>query len=344
MNIISPGFAPILKYNSKLKSNQNNSQLRGFAPLAYDCVSFSGKNFTQLPQTIEKARELGVEIYQNALDKISYNPQETIEKVAANLEVLPIEQLKDDIDNAQDYCAFFTARTDRNYNDYNHRIYVNTTLSKDKNKALIEAMDIGHEYTHYQQSIAGQEAKILKQFSSEWEYNAIISPLCSHAFRDFDGEIQAHFVKKIFLNAQDCENFNKYGRLFPSKRKVTKEELLALNNYKDEKEFQDKMNKIFDKKFSETIHLVLKYPELFDSLIVDKVTEVIESGQIDKLLHDMRKYCAYCAMKEKEAYQTECEIARCVLKTRKEFNLDAFVLYYDMLNQAFEKGLLNYSK
>ncbi len=307
--------------------------------LTFNSVSFGAK-FEPLPKTVEDGKNLGIEIYSEAIKPKSgcegFNPLPLIQKAAPDLEVIPIEELAYSVDNWRDYCAFFSARMDKDYKDCDHEIFVKTSVSNDKNKALIEAMDIAHEFTHYRQSKEGQEAEFLKTLSDDWNYNAMIPTLCSIAFRKFDTELQADFLKMFFMNMQDIQNNEKYGRFLPNKRNVSKEELLKLNNYKDEKAFQDRMNRIFEKVFVETIKFVLNNPQRFDAMMNDGIVKIAQDEKLEKLCEDMRKYCSFSALKEKEAYKTECEVARGILKTRKTLNLDAFALYYEMLEEAFK--------
>lgn len=331
-----------LKSSNLSKENLNNKKFisNSLKPLTKDSVNF-GAAMVDYPETVKEAMELGMSIYENEIKKTK-DTKQIINTKAPDVEVLPREKLAEIMkpEEVQNYAAYFEECLGRNFTSYGYRMFIDDKSSKDKNTALFKAMEISHEYTHYLQAKQGRDVKFLKGISDEWEYFGSLMALSSIVFQKFDKELQAYTMYPVFDNAQDGESIAKYNRFLPYKRKITKEDILNMNKYSSEETFQKKVNKIFDVEFKKMINEIPKIPsKSMDPIIKAVVAQMVNEGREEELKEDLRKYCALNAQKEKEAYMTESAVAKEIIKTRKPINLDAFVLYYDMLQNAFEKQI-----
>ena len=324
-------------------SNINNTKAahKSFAssplkPLAQDTVSFSSKaKFQQdVPQSIQKGVEIGKQIYA----ELAKNPQGTdlldlVAKTDSRLKVLPITQLNED-----GYVAFYQKDITFDGTPANQTMYINdnTYDIKDDTSALVRAMEIAHEYTHFAQDDDGLECKIIGGMSDDPRYTNTVAYMSNEIFKYFDGQLQAGMVMPVFNNFQDREAYNKYQRIIPSKQSISQEDLIKTSPLKSKEEFNLFVNKKFDSEYDAFKQSIKDSSEPFAIMMRDVIEEEESKGQVETFKNNLKKAMVIQAHNEKEAYTTEANVARDYMKTRKSLNLDAFPAYYEMLETALK--------
>lgn len=331
-------------YNYKnYTSNINNTRTiqQGFSsnplqPLAQDTVSFSAKAKAQqnVPESVQRGVEIGKQVY----EKLAKNPQGTdlldvVAQTDSRLKVLPITKLDED-----GYIAFYRKDILLDGTPTNQTMYINdnTYDIKDDTSALVRAMEIAHEYTHFAQDDAGLEAKIIGSMSDDPRYTNTIAYMSNELFKYFDSELQVAVVSPVFNNYQDLAAMEKYQKVIPSKRNISDEDLIKASPLRNKEDFNLFVNKKFDKEYNSFKQSLEGVTAPFAVMMRDVIAEEESKGQIETFKNNLKKAMEIQAHNEKEAYTTEANVARDYMRTRKSLNLDAFPVYYSMLETALK--------
>ncbi len=305
-----------------------------FTAPAGDVVVFSSKSKNpkkseNLSPNVSKAIELA--------DKLSQIPIETplsidlMSKIIAQntpeIEIQPISELHNIIEDAANYGAFYTGNLTENFNIANEVIYLNTSRADLSNIHRLSVIkDMAHEYTHAIQMRDGKSIEFLKSATNNnYEYAKAIQGLGDLTFKPIDTELQAYAVLKVFNNPNDIMSNHKYGFFFPREQEVSKRDVLDSLGLKNEKEFKELVNKHFNNTFDQIYNMATSDP-LVSSMIPEK--------NYNKLKKRVKAYCQMSAIKEKEAYTSECIVSKKYLKTDKSINLDIIPKFYSMVADA----------
>ena len=323
MKINSINYIPLKTLNISKQQNP----IRMYSQLSKDTVSFSGKNYVKKENTnVDKGVDFGNELLQIPISQeITLN---YISEILSDIKVLPIEQLKSERPDAENYGAFYSGILSPDYSVVEPKIYLDVDkANQNPINRLGFIMNSAHEYTHHVQAQKGDILDYLKTVSkNDHEYAKAIQGIGTLVFKPFDNEIQSQACVPVFRNPEDILALKKYGMIVPREKQVSKNDILRALGLKDEKEFKTFINKTYN-------DLVQSYAEgLFsDPLLSDWVKD---KGHVNRFYSKIKKYCAMKAGEEKEAYTTESKIAKTALKTDKSLNIDIFPIYYEMLEKA----------
>lgn len=303
---------------------------------AQDTVSFSGKHNHQPkvkpvnPNTL-KALELAGKMDEIAKQKnmTLADLESLISLYSDDVKVRPIEDLKNEIPDAQNYGAFYTATMNPDFKPVNKTMFVNLPdFDGDPNKVLSFIMNSSHEFTHVSQMDNGKAFEYLKTVTKGNYDNAkAIMALGDTVFKIFDNQIQAYAVLPAFSTPVDMYNVQKYKMTMPRKAHVSKDIIPQGLGLRSEKEFKSAMSILFSKQFNTVLQAMLEN---------DEVARMIpDLNNVNRLYSKVKTYCAIKAQEEKEAYTTESMAAKKALNTQDELNIDIYPIYYDMLAGAF---------
>lgn len=305
-------------------------------PLAQDTVSFSSKaKFQQdVPQSIQKGVEIGKQIYA----ELAKNPQGTdlldvVAQTDSRLKVLPITELNED-----GYTAYYRKDILLDGTPANQTMYINDNTSdiKDDTSALVRAMEIAHEYTHFAQDDDGLEGKIIGSMSDDPRYTNTVAYMSNELFKYFDSDLQVAVVSPVFNNYQDREAMEKYRKVIPSKRNISQEDLIKASPLRNKEDFNLFVSKKFDAEYNSFKQSLEGLTAPFAVMMREVIEEEESKGQSETFKNNLKKAMEIQAHNEKEAYTTEANVARDYMKTRKSLNLDAFPAYYEMLETALK--------
>ncbi len=328
-------FFPSKNVFQKQKISNNRFLIE---PLKLDSVSFQGKIKRNLSNPTKASKDLGLKAYRE-MEKNPQNPDlfSVIKKEAPDIQLGSIEEVRKIVPYLKDYGAYFSGSTKEDFSMQDCLILVSTEpTGSDKNKMMLRALDIAHEYTHYQYRKQDMEKQTAKQISDNWQYFGTIQAIASHfIFNVFDNEIQAEVLLPFFNNRRDIANNIIYSRFLPYEKEVDKEKILALGSFQNEKNFKAVVDKYFDIYFIAAIKKFQQYSYDVDAKITNTIRQIINEGKVEQFKKDIRIYCASMAQDETNAYTTEAEVAREILKTDKSLNIDAYPCYYQMLHDAF---------
>ncbi len=340
INRISGNFGCVL---NNIKGKNPNSGISAntvnyLKPLSRDTVSFSAraKFADELPENVKTASEFGRKLY----EQLSLNPENTdlisfVSQNSSKLTVLPLSELGEN-----SYCAYYTKDVLNDGTSVNQKMYINNDTSdiNDNLSAMLRTMEIAHEYTHFLQDNECSEIELLSQMSDNPLYTYPLCYMSNMMFKYYDNELQANTVLHVFNNYHDKKAFEKYNRIVPSKRNITKEDLIAGSPLKTEENFNNVVNEKFDSEFNKIKQQLITHPQSKEEEYCGKFFSFMdEQGKTDELKQNIRKLISLAAKKEVEAYTTEANLARDFLKTRKTINLDAFPIYYSLIAEAFSK-------
>ena len=321
----------ILKTNNIFKNNSSkNFKLKN---LGFDTVSFGSESRNQ---RVDDAVSLGYEIYFNMLRKSNFNALKHVARKERNAQILPLNELKKINPNSSNYCAFFSCEYDDKIKPYDLKLFINDspkTISS--TTKLTYAMEVAHEYTHLKQTTDETDADFLRNLcDGDSEYLTLLNGFSGAVFAMFDNNIQAKTVMNT-LSAQDIGSVFKYGQITPAEKNINKDDFLTLNGFKNQDEFNKIFNGIYDKIYERVFDEIDKNTAYIDPKVKDAFMSFLaQDGSLNKLKSDCRKYCAFLAQTEFEAYAVESKLAKKVMQTDKTLNIDAFAIYYDLLGKA----------
>ncbi len=325
---------------SPSKNNQkiNNSSLKHNYQLQKDTVSFASKSIitNSFGENIKEATNFGKQVF----NKLSRGAQQEelsslIHQEYPEVEVKPMKEL--DIEDKDLYFAYYTHKINPDYTPKIPQLFVDIKGSNNATANMISACETAHEYTHLIQSYSARTFKEYEAISKgDIEYLEVVSGFGDSIFKYFDTKEQADMVKGVF-GMQDLVNLQMYQKFVPRKCDVTKNMLITKSSYANEKEFRSSVNSTYDYCFDLMSRELLSMPDTqVLPRLKEKYKEIVLSGGLDKLKQDVRKYIAISARNEKEAYATESQLARTILKTTDSLNIDGFPLYYQMLENALK--------
>ena len=327
---------------SIFKKNQKTQ----ISPLKYnnqpqrDTVSFSSKSLitNSFGDNIKQATLFGKQIY----GKLSRGAQQDelarlIQQNYPNVNVKPMEELS--IEDKDLYFAFYTHQINPDFTPKTPELYIDFKGSNNPTANMISACEVAHEYTHLIQSYTPKAIREYEAISKgDVEYLEVVSGLGDSIFKYYDTTEQANMIKGVFT-MQDVANLQMHGKLVPRKYDITKNSLISKSPYENEKEFRSSVNSAFDYCFDVISNELLHLPEnQVLPRLKEKYREILLSGKLDELRKDVKKYIEISARNEKEAYATECQVAKSTLNTTDSLNIDSFALYYQMLENALKLG------
>lgn len=327
--------------NFRFSANAKNNSINNFKPnylLQKDSISFTSKSLitNAFGENIKEAALLGRQVY-NKLSR-GAQPQELINLIHQeypNATIKPIEEL--DIEDKSLYFAFYTHKINPDFSPQFPELYVDFKNKNNEVLNMISACDTAHEYTHMIQSYS---PKVIAEYrtlaNNDKEYMEVVAGFGDSIFKYFDTIEQANIAGGAF-GLQDAINSQKYKKIVPRKNDVTKNSLILKSPYANEKEFRAHANKIYNDYFDLMSEQLLNMP---DNQVLprlkNKYKEILSNNGLDKLRQDVKKYVELSARKEKEAYATESQVAKIILKTQDSLNIDGYPLYYQMLENAFK--------
>lgn len=320
-------------YNFGIKPNINTNKLERTP--SKDIVSFSSKKEPKkkLSKNIETALEFGHKVInRTALGNLKLEDVEAIaQEYAQGVEVLPISELEGKIENSQDYGAFFQSQLKADFTPSTSKMYIGLPKkSMDEMARLLYAKNASHEFTHLVQMNTNESCDLLKLLSKgNYEYAKLLMGLSDTIFSVFDNQLQADAAQNVFRNDIDMMQLRKYRELVPREAYVSKH-LLAKNiGLSSEREMQDYLKEQYNRLFNQVmVSVKSSQPELLDM--------IPKNETLENLRKKVRVCCALKAKNEFEAYTTESELAKELLKTDNTINIDAFPMYYSILESAFK--------
>lgn len=299
-----------------------------------DTVSFSASK----PQnkTLKPRIQTAVDYSQEILQTITQRPitlqdlSDITTKYSKDVKILSMNELKNKIDDSQNYGAFFTSQLKDDFKASDKEMYV--TLPKanaDKMEKLLFAMSAAHEFTHVEQMDTNEAFNQLKSMSKgNYDYAKAIMGISDVIFKFFDTQIQAQSVLPVIQNCLDKNAFLKYGCITPTETPFTRQMFTTSLGLNNEKEFQQIMKSTFDDLFKTVmISISQNQPEILGTIPKNENYETLKKK--------VRSYCALKASTEKEAYTTEAQVAKKAMGTEKSLNIDVFPIFYDNLEKAF---------
>ena len=316
---------------------QNNYSLshspKTIQNLRYDSVSFTSSKIEEQRRTKE-AVDLGREIYAKFSNNGKCNISKIVNSRVKNIKIVPMSEFHKENPSAELYTAFFSYDFYDDFRPKEARMYIGDFPQENSPTArLLYAIDVAHEFTHAKQM--DDDLKSIKTMSQgNIDYARAIIGVGDAIFQYYETQTEAQMVSKS-LDSNDFAQMFVYKKPVPRKGFITKEKLLALNNFRDEQDFQKQMNNIFEMVFDAFFELSSKESPNVDPRVRKGVLKVVSDGQEEKFKNDIRAYVADCAQREKEAYTTESELAKKILKV-DNVNTEAFKIYYTMLRDALK--------
>ena len=235
-----------------------------------------------------------------------------------------------------DACIFFN-REKGTFDPINIKIYANNPpkINTKWNK-LAYATVFAHEFTHYMQIKSKENKEFMINLSdNNFDYLRMLMPIGDGIFDEFDG-MKFRFTGKVF-NFIDKISEKIYSFPLARKKSFKREDILTSGGLKNDEEFNRYISDKFNKIFSRTLSIILFEEDSADESIVDFIKENIQNKEkLLKLKKDLKIYCSAKAKYEFEAYKTESELAKRVLKTNKRLNIDSYIMYYSMLENALK--------
>ena len=309
-----------------------NFQLKN---LNFDTVSFSS-NYLKSNQRIDEAVNLGYEIYFNSIKKSGFDSKKFLARKEKDVQIISSDKLKEEKPDGSNYCAYFSSEYDENIEPTDMKLYIGEkpkTYSLMPN--LLHSMEIAHEYTHCIQTKDGSDSEFLKELSKgDKEYLLLLNGLGGAVFSIFDNHIQARFASQA-LDKVDALSVFQYGSVAPREKDIDKEYLLNKNGFNNQEEFNQVFNGLFDEIYDKVFdNLNYNSPNVEKRVKDAFASYLAKDGSLIQLKKDVRKYCAFSAQIEQEAYTTESKLAKKVLQTDKSLNIDVFPIYYSMLSSA----------
>ena len=202
------------------------------------------------------------------------------------------------------------------FSENNLEQVIETYQKSDKTDKLLLAMKTGYEYTQLGQNFYPEHKKSIDNiFQGDKRYEKAVNEFSKILLQPFENRYKSVIIENT-MNITDRANFFKYGAVVPRPLDTNKEAIYKAFNVKNKQEFEDKVNSEFVQSFKETCPRNYEYGL--------------------KLYKDLRKYCAIVARDKAEAYTTESKIAKEILKTDKELNIDILPVYYTMLADTLE--------
>lgn len=327
------------RFNTNTKNTSSASFKLNFQ-LQKDSISFTSKSLitNAFGENIKDAMLLGRQVY----NKLSRGAQTSelinlIHQEYPTVDVKPMSEL--DTEDKSLYFAFYTHKINSDFSPKFPQLFVDFENKNNPVLNMVCACDTAHEYTHLIQSYNSKEIEEYKNLSNgDTEYLELIAGFGDSVFKYFDTIEQVNIVSGTF-GMQDAINSQKYGKIIPRKNDVTKNSLILKSSYANEKEFRARVNQVYNYYFDLVSKQLLEMP---DNQVLprlkDKYRKVLLNGGLDKLKQDVKKYLEISAKKEKEAYAVESQVAKTILGTTDSLNIDAFPLYYQMLENAFKLG------
>ncbi len=330
-NLILIGNLPKYNMQSGMASFKTNSLER--TPNR-DIVSFCGKKSSskKLPPRVQIAMEYSQDILKESkTKKLTLQDISNItSKYSDSVSVYPMSELKNRISDGQNYGAYFCSQLEDDFTSSNKEIFVDLPkMDADEIEMLLFSMNCAHEFTHIKQLDTNNSFNQLKIMSKgDIDYAKAIMGISDLVFSVFDTRIQAQTVAPIIQGCLDVKAFQKYSNIIPVEAPVNRQMLPIANGLKSEKDMQTLLRAGFNQIFENAMISIKKnQPEIFDM--------IPDNEHYENLMRKVRSYCALRAADEKEAYTTESEVARKILKTNKTLNIDVFPIYYDILEKAF---------
>ena len=331
MNISPINFLKI--NNVKFTPQKNSIRLRG---LNADSVSFSS-NYLKSSQHIEDAVDLGYQIYFNSLQKSSFSPQKFLARKEKNVQILSTGELRKERADAENYCAYFSCEYDDDILPTDMKLYIgDKPKSSNSMVRLTHAMEIAHEYTHLKQTTDNSDAEFLKELcNGDKEYLLLLNGLGRAVFSIFDTYIQAELVTKTFDLAKIQNFLLQTGKIMPHIKETDKEQFLKINGFGNQDSFNLFFKRIFDEIFDSMFEKINNNTVDIEPRVKDAFMSFLaKEGSLTQLRKDVKKYCAYIAQAEYEAYTTESKLAKKVMRTDSSLNIDSFPIYYNLLHDA----------
>lgn len=328
------------------KSINNKPHLYGREKCDY--LSFLGTNIFGLPMAGNKNVEQAVNLGRKITDLLQENAgQDEIKKlIKSEIQVTDVLDMDDyrktTGDEAAGYCAYHTFEIDDDFNCKKSVVYVdfpsnsanrNPDYKFQQNFEL--ARTIAHECTHTLQGTNGNYKKFMSKVAdNSGEKATQLSIIANIIFQQFDTEMLSQLITP-FVNKAELRNCRAYGRTIPREMKMSKGIFLSRNNLTQDA-FNNKVNIVFNRMYSNFINLMKNGRVVFGDENTKKfVEENIKTEEArENLKNELKATCYYRAVSEQEAYTTESEIARTILKTDKMLNLDMFPIYFELLAEA----------
>ena len=307
--------------------------------LSCDTVSFSSNPKALKDSRINQAVDLGYKIYDNSVKNKGLKVAEIIKEKEPNVQVLPISELAKERFDASNYAAYFSFDFSDDIEPIDIKLYASLEPKNDSRMLqLIYAMEIAHEYTHLKQQTDRYDTEFLQKIAKgNREYLTLLNGLAGRIFSAFDTQVQANQVL-LTLNEKDIEAFSKYSQITPVAKNIHTNGFLKANNFSNQDEFNEFVDDVFEYLFNGTLSKIAQDSTEVEKRVQDAFKTYISSGgSIEQLKEDSKKYCAHCAKTEIEAYTTESKLAKRILKVKDGLNIDAFVIYYDLLAKALEQ-------
>lgn len=330
MNINSIQFSSKLVHTKSINSKNNNLER---SP-KYDTISFSASKPKEkkLKPRIQTAVDFSEKLLDATNKKIITlsEIQEIASQYSPEVKVLPMSDLGNKIHDSENYGAFFMAQMQDDFKATGKEIYINIPrTNNNKTQNLLFTMNTAHEFTHLKQMDDLESFNFLKMVSkNNPQYAKAIMGLGDSIFSVFDNQIQASILQPIFRNPIDILASNQYGNFVPRKANVSKQMIANLSGLNSEKDLQRFLKQNFDAIFEKIMISVKETrPEILDM--------IPENESYESLQKKIKTYCAIKAKDEKEAYTTESTVAKRTLNIDGTINIDAFPMYYDMLEKAF---------
>lgn len=201
---------------------------------------------------------------------------------------------------------------------------------------LSYAMVFAHEFTHYMQAKSKENSEFMKDLTNNnFDYLRMLMPIGDGIFDEFDG-MKFRFTNRIF-GVIDRITEKLYSFPLPRKKSFKKEDILKSGGIKSFGEFNRFISKEFNDIFNRTMSIILYEEGSANSRIVDFVKEKVKDREeLLKFKEDLKSYCAVKAKSEWESYKAESILAKKVLKTDKKLNIDSYIAYYSMLENALK--------
>ncbi len=257
------------------------------------------------------------------------NLQKLIKQNGHNVEVKPIEKLKELTPDAENYGAYYSSFLTENFSYEQNEMYVNTNKANNGTEQYNELIrDIAHEYTHTLQHNSPEMQNLIKMLAKgDYDSAKCLQGFAHFIFQPFDNELQAKSVIGVFNNAQDKFSLRNLGVILPREKNVSSKDILSSLGLQNEKQFKEFVINIFNRSFHEVFNYALADSEM-NKVMPDKDKPL-------KLSAKIKEICRLKAQNEKEARQTESLIAKKELGTDASLNTDIYAIYYEMLEKAF---------
>lgn len=317
------------------RNNYSNNQitLKPNLTLPNDSVCFCAKAKKNNEDFSQKAAKVGREIYNLLLTDTNQGEiYKFIHSKAPNATIRDISHLKEMHIDSEAFAAYFAMKIDDNLHPKDMEFYLRNEIPNSKTQKMTRAMDIAHEYTHYLQASSGADRNRNKKITNDPIYLGLIMGVGDRIFSVFDGKIKADILHDIIIDAVDFRTMS----IVPKVKYVDKQSVLKGAKVKDEAEFKEIMVALFNDICTSGLIELAKNPQRIAPQYQEMFYEIMDSSEkIEKLTQDIKTYCSYNAIRERQALKTESILAKQILKTDESLNYDANYIYHELLEKAF---------